>query len=304
MAITCYGYPGQLDQVQYGKISRFWGSEYNVGGRDDLRVTRTSGDRRVSIAAGSGYHHGVLVESDTAVAVSLDAVASGSRWDMIVLRRNWAGAGSATFAVVKGTSSKKLPSRSGTPGVSTDDQPLALVRVQSGLASPQEVIDLRVFTRRGGAVAVDALVLDYFQGAGTTVRIGTTTYRNIVRADGGSGWQAESDLVRPITGSGQGLAVSGNPAGALEPILRGGTFRTRASGWQRELFPTAFPNGLISVGLFNGDGNLASDLTFDIDDVASDRQRFRWRALGPKAGGGREVLMNNDIRINWIALGW
>ena len=106
----------------------------------------------VQVASGIAYGNGISDFSDAAESITIAAVAAGTRYDAVVLRRDWAGSsttptGAATqgrsfIAVVQGGSSQMLPALQNNPGVMTD-QPLALVRVTAGQSTVTVTDDLR-----------------------------------------------------------------------------------------------------------------------------------------------------------------
>lgn len=192
MAITSVGYDGTVDEVQWATmVPKVGGYEYGVNGAGDFAVSQVAGTRMISVAAGLAWGRGVMDVSDTAAVIQLETVATGSRYDLIALRRSWgpANGGPSEIVVIKGTSSKAIPSgRQANPGVS-DDQPLALVRVQAGSASIPEIIDLRVWGRNGGQLfAKDDLVRSYMNSVGTEICVGSTEWQRIAGANNVAEW--------------------------------------------------------------------------------------------------------------------
>lgn len=181
MAIISAGYDGTVDEVQFaGLVPKAGASEYGVDLAGDFAVTAVAGqDRTVSVAPGKAWGHSVVDVMDANETRALSAPASGSRWDMIVVRRDWQPPGGATtIAVIQGAStSAALPGRNtGQMGV-IDDQPIALVRVDSGSTTIGSIIDLRVWARNGGVTAKSDLVLQYLSAAGAVIEINNVVYR-------------------------------------------------------------------------------------------------------------------------------
>lgn len=145
MAITSVGFDGTINEVQWAALSWYLGADYAVFGLTNFRVTAVTGqDRTVSISTGTAYGHGVLSTNDAPISLQLPVIASGTRWDLVALRRNWS-TNTASVVSVQGTSTQTVPSgRNANPGV-LDDQPLALVQVTAGQTLPTAVLDLRVF---------------------------------------------------------------------------------------------------------------------------------------------------------------
>lgn len=192
MAITSVGYDGTVDEVQWASmVSKVGGYEYGIDSAAHFAVSQIAGTRMISIAPGTAWGRGVMDLSDAAVNLQLDSVATGARWDMIALRRVWgpSNGGPTELVVVKGTSAKQLPAgRLVNPGFS-DDQPLALVRVQAGVTSIPEIVDLRVWGRNGGQVyAKDDLVRTYINAIGTEVNVNGLMWQRTVGANNSAVW--------------------------------------------------------------------------------------------------------------------
>ena len=191
MAITNIGYDGSVTEAQWAKlIPQSGGSNYGVSGITDFKVTaHASLALGVNIAPGSGWGHGVLTTSDTTVSLQGAAIASGTRWDMVVVRRNWAGAGGATsFAIISGSTAKALTTRNTNPGT-LDDQPIALVQFTAGQTAATAIVDLRCWSRNGGILAKDALVLNYLTDVSTKVYIDNVEWTRALNASDVAEWR-------------------------------------------------------------------------------------------------------------------
>ncbi len=141
MAIVSTGYDGTIDERDWAALASSLGSLEQVASGFDATVL-TSPDRGLSLTAGVGVGHGVRDVSDTSVIVTCGSTTS-SRWDTVVLRRDWA-ANTTSVVVVGGQSTKRISSGlNANPGV-LDDQPLFLARVQSGSSAIVELQDVRV----------------------------------------------------------------------------------------------------------------------------------------------------------------
>ena len=164
------GYAGEVNELT-GKDfwNRIGASKYGVVGADDLKVSTTTGDRMLLVGSGIAWGHNIQDTLQTSLSVQLNSVASGSRWDLIVVRRD-VTAGSSV-EVVQGSSARTLPSLTST-AASHPDQPIALCRVSAGSTTVQEIIDLRCWAANGGVLAVDKLARDYLAVPGARVRIG------------------------------------------------------------------------------------------------------------------------------------
>lgn len=145
MAINSYGYPGTINSIQWSKMSEELGGAYSVADTNDLAGSIVVGpDRTISIAAGTAFGRGVMDVVTAAVQVQLDTVATGSRWDLVALRRNWT-TNATTIVKVNGGGTATIPSgRLSGPGVQ-DDQPLLLVQITAGNTTPTAILDLRTW---------------------------------------------------------------------------------------------------------------------------------------------------------------
>lgn len=152
MTITNVGYDGPLSDTDFAQMSSHLGVLVPVVcGRNDFAVTVSSGGvLTCNVAPGSAAAPGVLSTSDGTVAVSFDAVVTSgqTRWDAVVLRRNWS-AGTTTVVVVKGTAAASAPQvlPAGVDLVldSGLDQVLALVQLTYGSTVPTAVVDRRIW---------------------------------------------------------------------------------------------------------------------------------------------------------------
>lgn len=153
--------------------------QYGVKSGSDWKVTAVTGaDRTVSIAPGFGWGWGVTDSTATNETIQLDPIVSGSRWDLIAVRRDWTPtAGESKFIKINGGASAAIPGgRLQTPG-GIDDQPLALVQVTAGQTQPTSIIDIRCWATNGGMVAADDLAKGYLNKLGTAVWIDDWLWR-------------------------------------------------------------------------------------------------------------------------------
>lgn len=131
MTITSAGYSGTVTQEDWALMAQFSGVDSAVATSDGCVVTGTAGTRVVSVSPGLSWGWGVLATLSGTNTISLAANGSGStRWDAIVLRRNWSTE-TTTLEAVTGTSVEEVPALTVNPGVQAD-QVLALVAVPSG----------------------------------------------------------------------------------------------------------------------------------------------------------------------------
>lgn len=181
MTITTAGFDGALAEGDFAKIIGDAGTPYgppctlaNLPDASSMRVSVNSGAvLTVTVSAGQILGWGVLVKSDAAIDKTLASVTSGTRWDLVCLRRDWS-TNTASIEVVQGTATQAIPSgRSATPG-GVDDQPLALVQVTAGQTVPTAVLDLRVFPSK---VLEASSLLGVPTRLGTIVRVAGINYR-------------------------------------------------------------------------------------------------------------------------------
>ena len=190
MSITSVGYDGTINEVQFAKLAPLLGSDYSVGGPTDWKVEVVAGqDRTIRILPGSGYGQGVLDTADAQETLQLGAIASGSRWDLVVARRDWQPPGGTTaFAAVQGAAAQAIPAgRIVGPGVQ-DDQPIALVQVTAGQTLPTAVVDLRCWHGNGGVVAATTDALAYLTRLGSVIFVGAVAWIRLLDLTGNPVW--------------------------------------------------------------------------------------------------------------------
>lgn len=319
MAITSIGYDGSIDETQWAQLVPLVGAaHYGVMETTDWRVTAsTTLDRGVRVGVGSGWGHGVLDTNTTTITLQGDTVSSGSRWDMVVARRNWGGEGGATsFVLIKGSSSKALPARNVDPGT-LDDQPLALVQFSAGSTAATTIVDLRCFARNGGVVARDELALDYLQHAGAKITIGNTVWSRDLDVNGSPQWNTSNTTSIPLFGA--SASITGGVSDSKPFLVQAGSYVAKSdnNGTGRVTFPNPFPNGLLTVMAFNGDDDSIGSGGMTIAS-SGDLGAYGAAALGTKSdwvyvlhgyatgsNDGPVVRKANTLhRINWIAIGW
>lgn len=191
--ITSTGYEGTVDFAEWATLTSHMGAQYGVFGKDAFAVSAGPGDRQVRVAPGKSAGQGILDISDATETLVGAAVASGNRWDLVALRREW-GPKTTTPVLIQGGSSPSIPTRQMIPGTS-DDQPIALVRFAAGQTVLQEVIDLRVWHGDGGLAARHPLVRDYLDRIGTRIWINGVTWVIGFDATGNPLWVPDSVYV-------------------------------------------------------------------------------------------------------------
>lgn len=260
------GYAGSVTEVT-GKD--FWthigAARYGVVGEGDLKVSVTTGDRMLLVAGGRAWGHNIMDTLQVSVSVQLDSVSSGSRWDLVVVRRDVTNGSSVE--VVKGTASKAIPSLT-TANTSHPDQPLALCRVAAGSTTVQEIVDLRCWAANGGLVAASDLALSYLNVPGANVRIGETDYQYVPGANGTFAWDGRQTIFREWNAE---TAVNTAGAGGTKSVaFPSGMFTvpplvqaTKQGAQSAKYVPyvTNITTSGCTVGLYSGDGTGATTTT-------------------------------------------
>nr|WP_274635526.1 hypothetical protein [Microbacterium bovistercoris] len=197
MAITSKGYSGTVNYADWAQLASMLGAQYSVLGVGALAASAGTGDREVKVSAGSAAGQGILDTSDAVASLTGAAVASGSRWDLVALRRDWTAndnAGESTLVLIQGSAAKAIPTREMGPGVK-DDQPLWLVRFTAGQTAPQEFVDLRCWHGDGGLAAKNLMARDYLTRIGTRVWIQGITWVLGFNSSGLAAWVPDSVVV-------------------------------------------------------------------------------------------------------------
>jgi len=320
MAITSIGYDGTVDESDWAKLmGQAARSTYGVADRTHWRVTtHPTLARGVSIATGSGWGHGVYDTSDTTVSLAGATISSGTRWDMVVARRNWSGTGgSTTFAMITGTSTKALPVRNVNPG-SLDDQPIALVQFTAGQSAATAIVDLRIWSGSGGGMyAQDLLARDYTNGAGTRLFVNGEDWVSTTDSSGNQAWVRASATDAVQLFSIGATIAGGQPPAGTKFLVQSGTQSATADGggYARVTWPVAFPNGLLFVIGMSGDEystggggvTIASSGNQGAHGTAAWGDRFSWvyAVLSQDAATKNYGRIGGKLhRCNWIAIGW
>jgi hypothetical protein len=227
MAITSYFYDGSVSESPWSLAGiRVGRSLYGVLGINDLKVTIAAGDRTVSVGTGGCWGKGVYDVNGSAVSKTLATVSSGTRYDLIVVRRNWS-TNTTSIEVVTGTSTRGIPSRSIGYGT-LDEQPIALVEVRASSTLIHSITDLRCWAGSGGGlIARDDLAKQYLNETGTRLFIGlnewiyavdgtggNTTVRHGYQQDrlaptgGSASWTIDGDILVESFGTGKKVIIS------------------------------------------------------------------------------------------------
>ncbi|SEE82261.1 hypothetical protein SAMN04489740_2677 [Arthrobacter alpinus] len=218
MVLVSKFYDGPVTETDRA-TNRAGAADYGVIGEGDFMVaTHPSIPYALNVAAGKAHGYGVSDTAETTQTVQCSTLASGTRWDLIVVRRNWQpllGGPSTLVAIQGGSTTPNIETlRTKGPGVE-DDQPLALVKWVGGVNTPSQIIDLRCWAGNGGMVAADVLALNYLARPGADVMIGSTPWRFAQGPNGTWAWSAPysigADVIAvsaPDTGWAYGVRLS------------------------------------------------------------------------------------------------
>lgn len=309
MALTpIAGFDGSSTEEVFRRLMAHSGTLWNFGpSESSMRPTAAgAGDRAVTVAEGVCYDRGNIVENVGSIVKNHDPVASGTRWDLGVVRRNYSS-NAVSLEIIKGSSTKAIPVFQTAYPVC--DQPVYLARLQAGSTAAQ-VVDLRVHQYAGGMMAWDQLALDYHRVLGARVTIDGVTWSYEIRG-GSAQWIPSRPAASPVS-----LLDRANPlAGGSPPmtglVMQAGTTtgKTDSSGYRRITFPTPFPGGLLTVVITNGDDAAANDTLISVAGApwgTGSKESVVYRVWGPPGGVpySRTILQNFQHRANWIAIGW
>jgi len=312
MAITSIGYGGPVNEAQVPTWARALGGlDYAVMDAAAWKVTAVgAAARTVQVAAGRGVGRGIYDVSDEPVQVVLPNPASGQLWHLVVARRDTtAPGGTTTFTYADGAADPwaalALRHTFETTAGITDDQPLALVRVQKDTAAIVQVQPMRCWQANGGTVGESDYVRGYLEREGTQMWVGRDLWVRGVTAAGAAEW-VRTLLQRPVNLLAAGSAIAGGALPAGVPVMvQAGTHvgTTDANGFAILNLPTPFPNGLLTAVLSSGDGQATGSTVFQVSQTSgtgSNRTRVVYAAYSPPNNRRPNILH----RVNWVAFGW
>ena len=213
MAITTGGYDGTINEVQFATMF----PRYSLLGPEDLKATTQAGDRIVSIGNGTALGPGTIDVCTNLPTIQFNA-ATGTRWDLVVLRRDWQPPGGLSeIKIIEGGTAQAYPAV-GTaanqwnrrPGI-MDDQPLYLQQVNGTLLGTR--IDLRCWSSHSGLTALHDMARTYLETVGAEVLIGKTKWNYELGTNSVPGWVSYdiTEAAADVTNMGPGFeAVTGN----------------------------------------------------------------------------------------------
>lgn len=251
MSLTSYGYDGSLDEGAARVLLDAIGARYIVVTGFDV-VAEAVGALSVRVNPGTAYGDGVVdVLTPAQTGLAAGAIASGTRWDTVVIARNRAGTGGVTTLAIRAGTSAQAVSANVNTVANTFDQPLALIKLVAGQSNVQQVIDLRHFARKLLVVKTkDALFNDGIPGAVNDAARGfayaedTGHFWHLVGGTEGS--QTWVDLQAPTW---LNIPIAGGLTGAPQPqyAIINGAVRLRGA-WQRSTGAKFDPSGGVIAG--------------------------------------------------------
>jgi len=256
MAIITGGYDGTVDEVQFAALLH----RYSVVGPDDLKATTQAGDRIVSIGNGTALGPGTVDVASNLPTIQFNA-ATGTRWDLVVLRRDWQPPGGvSSIVIIEGGTTQAYPTI-GTatnqwnrrPGI-MDDQPLYLQQVNGTLLGNR--IDLRVWgSLHTGYVANDPMVKTYLDRVGTEVRVAGERWTYDLGANNVPQWNSDAPVIHaPVAATNWSATgdITVQPAGTKRQVTfdvvvkrTGPAFTLDSGAWEyiMPLIPAAIQKG-------------------------------------------------------------
>jgi len=282
MAIESFFYTGPTNGQQWAIAQGGIGEKYWVRNADAAKVTVVgSAARTVRVAPDWIAGHGVVDHITEAENIELDDPSPGQVIHYtIVARRVWGPSGGTSLIALAGAATKAIAaSRETDPGLTTDDQPLAIVAVTGGQPTPVVVADLRAIGSGGRYEAFDILTLTYMNEPGYVVRIGTTEWLRL--ADGTWRKYDTPDVVANST------IVETNHSGHAS-VPYGATF----------IAPPIF---VPTIGDDASGPGLAGAVATVRDPDSNSRSTTRCVVQVRNASGS--PVANVTVRIDWIAVG-
>lgn len=182
MAWTNWGFDGTINEAQWAELAPLLGNGYVAKDASSCVTTPVSGQRKVSVSAGTLFGDGILSKSDAAEQVTLTTPANG-QWYVIALKRTWASNTVALVAVAGATTTtttptappSTLPTLASNPGVETE-QPIAWAWCNSANTTVV-VYDMRKMPQKQANPESVANVNDRDAKFSSPVQ-GTTVWRN------------------------------------------------------------------------------------------------------------------------------
>jgi hypothetical protein len=223
------------------------------------------------------------------------------------MHRDWTPpGGSTTGGKITGTTTKQIPPRSNTAGV-TDDQPLALVQWTAGQTQPTAIVDLRCWAGNGGMVAKDELAYTYLTRVGAQVTINGSEWKCLLGDNDAVQW-TKVDYIGGVSLFGAGNAHVGAvvPNGGADFLMQAGTsvVTPDGNGFVSIILPKAFPNSLVAAIPVNADNATTGRGFFvSLGTAAPALDRFHINISNGSGVGYGANDLSKLARIDWIAIG-
>lgn len=301
MALTSVYYDGPVTESQRAQ-NRTGAAQYGVYGPEDFKVTpHPSIANAVIVKAGRAHGYGVTDTADIDQIVNCTPLSVGqSRWDLIVVRRNWQPAlgGPSTLVAMHAGGLPVIPAqRKVGPGVE-DDQPLAFIKWQGGTSAPVEFIDLRVHSANGGLYAKSDLVRTYLNGVGTEVNINGAVWALQLGLNDIPEWKKLEEVGKVPLFATSGARSGTPPAGTQFLVQAGSAVLPSEVNGYGTIWLSPFPNGIVSAVVTNGDAN-ETGRGWSASITAANKDAL-YVNLSNGAGKGYSSVW----RCDWIAYGW
>lgn len=194
MAITTTGFAGPIDEVQAALMLPTGASYYVENSSSWVPSISPTLDRTVTVSAGVGRARVLRTTITTPTNVQFPVQASGSRWDLLVMRHTYSPPGGASaLAIIPGTAAINSTWAQRNvlrgPDDRVDDHPIALVQITAGSQAPTAIIDLRTSYANGALLARSFEALNYLEDLGTQVVIDSVLWTRALDGSGVPVWR-------------------------------------------------------------------------------------------------------------------
>lgn len=301
MTIRSVGYDGAISEIDWSAyLAPYLGSQPTTVGANDFKVTAGKA-LSVTVAPGTAHGWGVTDVSDAAETITLEPVTSGSRYDVVVLTRDWSGTsttptgaptgGRTLIEVVKGGSAQTVPDLARNGGTLAQ-QSLALVKVTAGAADASVVEDLRQTHTK---VAYARSMLAMAGPPGTRYTLEPTGRRYVMRA-GANGVTQPAPEWEPDP-----------PALPAVPLVKSGTanidFDNTGAGKVTHNLGRRPTNVFFSSRASTASGFVELYLSLQPGSISSTVFTIVAKILDPASAAGWKPYTGNLTAVDWIAVG-
>ena len=311
MTIRSVGYEGSVGEGDWSAyLASRLGTPPSVAGVTDYEVT-PAGGLAVRVAPGTASGWGITDVSDASEQVTLESPSSGTRYDAVVLRRDWAGSstspsgvstgGKTSIAVVKGGSTQMVPALTQRPGVATADQPLALIELTAGSSTAKVVADLRV-SYAPAAFVRSRLAMDLVP-LGTQVTLGPR---------GAAGLEGRRYVMTQAANKTPQIVEEWEPAPPVIPpppyvpkVAGGGPIRITTNEYGSDSFNHGLswtPKSVIVAPILSTSSEMVTVYVSNTAGAVNSKAVNVTAKYAPRAGGAPKPF-KGDLYIYWIAFG-